>query len=226
MPKVELYLARVSVTCHGPWLLLSEAKVDYELKDIDIPKGETRTPEFMAMNPMHSVPTLKDADGTCVWESNAILRYIANKYPSARKFYPEDPKARALCDMALDWRSNVLYSAIGDVVYPKFGFAPEDAAKAAKGIERLTNDLDGAFKVLTEFFLKGKPFVGGDQPSIADFAIVPAFNFLDVAPEVTIPDAITQYRERFLKATGYSEIENGAGGFGVKQFVAMKKGEK
>ena len=84
------------------------------------------------MNPNHQVPTFKDADGFVVFESNAIMRcpsspsissncdpgtgcacrYICNKYPEARQYYPSDPKLRAKIEMALDWRHLSWYKQV------------------------------------------------------------------------------------------------------------------
>ena len=223
---VELYLMRPSVHTHGAWMLLKQAGVEHELKDVDLMKGEQNTPEYKAMNPLHTVPTLKDGD-QCVWESNAIVRYIVNKYDSAKKFYPEDLKTRTHCDMALEWKQNTLYKGLADVVYPIMGFSPknEDAHNAA--IAKFQADCkDGYFYTFENFFLNGKKFICGDEPTIADFVIAPCFEFIDICDEIKYPAAITEYRKRFCAATGYDEMANGMGGFGTRQMVEMKRPKK
>lgn len=42
--------------------------------------AELRTPEFLALNPHHTLPTIEDTDGTVVFESNAIMYYLREKY--------------------------------------------------------------------------------------------------------------------------------------------------
>ena len=54
------------------------AKVDFKLTDLDLFAGEQNKPEFLAINPAHCVPTLKDGDFS-IWESRAIMQYICNK---------------------------------------------------------------------------------------------------------------------------------------------------
>jgi glutathione S-transferase len=52
-------------------------------------KGENVTPEFLAMNPFHTLPTLKDSDGTAVFESNAIVWYLREKYGDSQHLLPQ-----------------------------------------------------------------------------------------------------------------------------------------
>ncbi|KAJ9465933.1 Glutathione S-transferase 1 [Diplonema papillatum] len=220
----ELYLARVSVNCHGPWLALELGGVEHEVKDVDLMKGETRTPEFLAMNPAHCVPTLKDGE-TSLWESNAIMRYICTKYDGAKKFYPSDPKARGICDLVLDWRQTTLYKTIGEATYGTLGFAEISEEKAAAAVAALKRENDGGFAML-EYFLGSKPFVCGDDVTIADFAVVTGLKFLEVIPDkVTLPPKIAEYVARFNEKTKYEEIADGKGSFGINAYIKMKLGQ-
>jgi glutathione S-transferase len=58
---------------------------------------------YRALNPNALIPTITDADGFTLWESNAILRYLAAKHGGER-FWPSDPAARALADRWMDWQ--------------------------------------------------------------------------------------------------------------------------
>jgi len=69
--------------------LMVEAGIDYDENEVDLMGGAQYTPEFLAMNPNHSVPTIKDGD-VCINESNAILRYLCNKH-GLDNWYPTDP---------------------------------------------------------------------------------------------------------------------------------------
>jgi glutathione S-transferase len=90
------------------------------IKPLDMMKGETRTPEFLALNPNHTCPTLEYETGKAIIESNAILRYVANA-AKAEHVYPTEPIARAHVDSALDWQS-CSAKFIGAVAYPHLGF--------------------------------------------------------------------------------------------------------
>lgn len=69
----------------------------------------TQTPEFLALNPNGLVPVLVDGDFV-LWESNAIIRYLANRYGGAH-LYPVEPHARARVDQWLDWQTTALNRA-------------------------------------------------------------------------------------------------------------------
>merc|ERR1719199_858624 len=75
----------------------------YKFQMCDIMKGEQKSPDFLAMNPFHEVPSGKMADGTCLYEHAAMLRFLALKY--APETYPDDLKQRLLIDAAMDKRA-------------------------------------------------------------------------------------------------------------------------
>ena len=91
-----LYSMRRSGNCYKVRLALSQLDIPHELIEIDILKGETRTPEFLAKNPSGHVPLLEVEPGRYIAESNAILWYIAGHTP----LVPDDRIGRA--DM-LQW---------------------------------------------------------------------------------------------------------------------------
>jgi glutathione S-transferase len=78
-----LYSMRRSGNCYKVRLAFEQLGVQYKLIEIDILKGETRTPEFLAMNPNGHVPLLEVTPGRYLPESNAILTYIATGTPLA-----------------------------------------------------------------------------------------------------------------------------------------------
>ena len=91
-----LYSMQRSGNCYKVRLALAQVRAPYRLVEVDILRGETRTPEFLAKNPSGHVPLLEVAPGRYLPESNAILWYIAGGTPLA----PEDRIDRA---EALQW---------------------------------------------------------------------------------------------------------------------------
>src|SRR4029077_9016158 len=91
-----LYSMQRSGNCYKARLALAQLNIPYEIIDIDILKGDARTPDFLAMNPSGRVPVLEVAPGRYISESNAILWYIAGGSPLA----PEDRIDRT---NALQW---------------------------------------------------------------------------------------------------------------------------
>ena len=80
-------------------------------------KGEHLTPEYLKLNPHHTIPTLDD-DGFVLYESRAIITYLVDKYAPNSSLYPQDVKKRALVDQALQFDGTTLYPTMGMVVYP------------------------------------------------------------------------------------------------------------
>jgi len=92
----KVYGDRFSGNCYKVKLLLSLLGCDFEWVAVDILKGGSRTPGFLAMNPNGKVPVLEIEPGTWVGESNAILCYLADGTP----YLPDDRLARA---RAFEW---------------------------------------------------------------------------------------------------------------------------
>src|SRR5512138_234092 len=78
-----------------------ELDLDYERHDAGMQFGVTKTPEYKKMNPNSLVPTIED-DGFVLWESHAIVRYLAAKHGMGT-LCPGDPRARADADRWMDW---------------------------------------------------------------------------------------------------------------------------
>ncbi len=87
-----------------------ELGIPFEREDYGGKFGKTKDAEYLAMNPNATVPTIID-DDLVVWESNSIVRYLANKYDDGT-LYPKDPKERALGELWMDWQISVLRGAI------------------------------------------------------------------------------------------------------------------
>jgi len=149
--------------------------------------------EFLKINPYHTMPTLEFADGTGLWESNSILRYLALKYKLSQ--FPTDLQDMARVSQAMDYRQTILYPAISKVAYFYLGFSQtkpseDDEKNLAKELERFAT-----------IYLKDGKFVGGfSSPTLADFCIATAFCFLEGKKGREFPKAVEAYVERFTKA--------------------------
>ena len=92
-----LYSMQSSGNCYKPRLLMHQLGIDFRLVDIDSGSGETRTPEFLALNPNGRVPLLVLPDGRRLSESNAMLVYLAE----GTGYLPADRYDRAICNQWL-----------------------------------------------------------------------------------------------------------------------------
>ena len=116
---LELYGHPRSPPCRSVQLILDELELEYKYNFLDFIKGEHMSPEYLALNPQHSMPMLKDGDVT-VLESRAIMSYVINKYASKEmkeKLYPQEPvELRAKIEERLYFDMGVLYGAYANSV--------------------------------------------------------------------------------------------------------------
>jgi glutathione S-transferase len=148
--------------------LIHELDLPVTLVTVDMQKGEHKSPEFLAKNPNGKVPTLED-DGFFLWESNAILCYLAAKKPESG-LLPADARGMAQVQQWLQWHATTFSSSTTEVmmetVYAKLFGRSKDEAKYAAGMEKVRRDLGVLEKTLAD-----KEFVCG-KLSIADFSLV------------------------------------------------------
>lgn len=165
-------------------LLLLEAKAPFIVHEVDLAQDNVRS----AGNPHGKVPCWLDYDGSCVWEANAIMRYVCDKYDLDPRFYFHDSDSlKCRVDMALDWCHTALAIHIGHVMDPEL-HEQDDLSDLPGGRIALEKD----YKVLTDYFLRETPFVGGDEPDIADFTICMHLLLL-FATAHPPPDRVRQY---------------------------------
>lgn len=126
--------------------------LDVDIHHVSFKDKETESPEYRAINPMGKVPALTDGDFR-LWESNAILTYLATKFPET-KALPTDPRGRADVDRWLHWQSCHLMPAMG-------------ALKVAdeKDLSKVTPLLH-----ILDHQLKGRDYILGSL-TVVDFAI-------------------------------------------------------
>ncbi|CAN7776454.1 glutathione S-transferase family protein [Caballeronia sp. LjRoot34] len=151
-------------------------KVMWLIGELDLPHehipaggsfGLTQSVEFLAMNPHGRVPVIKDSDGTIVWESHSILRYLAARYGSPR-FWSEDAGQRSQADRWMDWSQSSLQPAFLTGVFWGFYRMPE-ALRNAKSIDENLGRCAQYFQLLDRV-LAERPFIAGDSLSLGDIA--------------------------------------------------------
>ena len=145
-------------------LLLALLEQPYRWVELDIMKGETRTPAFLAKNPNGRIPALELDDGTYLAESDAILWYLAEGTP----FLPGERTARA---QVLQWMFFEQYSHEPYVATPRFilKHLPADSPRRAELPKRL--EQGRAALAVMERHLTGKRYLVGERYSIADMAL-------------------------------------------------------
>ncbi|MFI4974799.1 MAG: glutathione S-transferase family protein [Caulobacterales bacterium] len=125
--------------------------------------GIRGTPEFLAMNPHNWVPVIDD-DGTIVWESQAIVRYLAAAH-GAGTLWDTDPGRRAYADMWMDWNATTLQRDFGALFWAWFRTPPAQRDQAR--IAELQAASDADFGKL-DVALAKRPFLAGDHLTMGD----------------------------------------------------------
>lgn len=143
-----------------------ELGLEFQRHDVGGKFGKLDTPQYKAMNPNSLVPTVQDGDLT-LWESNAIVRYLAAKH-SAGKLWPADPGARALSDRWMDWQASVMQPAMREVFWGLIR-TPADQRDAAK-IEQSRIETEKAFRLL-DAHLAGSAYLGGTSFTMGDIPV-------------------------------------------------------
>jgi len=144
----------------------AELGLAYDRVDAGMAYGVVNTPEYKAMNPNSRVPTIED-DGLVLWESNAIVRYLAAKHGMGG-LCPSDLKVRADADRWMDWIS----LHVGPTITPAFWQlirTPADKRDMA-AVETSAKQTGEAFRVL-EQGLAGRQYVAGDTFTMGDIPV-------------------------------------------------------
>ena len=207
-------------------IFVRAAGLDFEEADV---WGQTTSPEYLEKYPAHLTPMLEE-EGLprgSLGESCAIMQYLCNKH-GLDEFYPKDPGQRAMVDNAMFYLIGTFYPLLTRATYPRLGFPqyPGEVATSAADDEmkaRAQQDAEAALAepldVFRAFFLEGKPFIGGANPSIADMRLAATLEFLR-AIDYEFPAWAEEYMERMEAALGEAYSEPAAD---VRGYIAQVK---
>jgi glutathione S-transferase len=145
--------------------LADELALDFEHIPAGGSFGGLDTEEFRARNPHQKVPVLQD-DEVVLWESQAILRYLAARYGRGR-FWSPDPAIESRSDRWVEWSSTTLLPAFTRLFWGFFR-TPE-AARNTAAIEKSLADTAHCYALLDEM-LSSQPYIAGHDITLADIA--------------------------------------------------------
>ena len=112
---IEIHGMAASAPCRIPYMTCEVLGLDYTMVKCDLRAGDHMKPEYLKMNPQHTVPCMKDGD-FCINESRVIATYLVNKYGKDDKLYPKDVVTRAIVDQRLYFDMGVFYKSFGECV--------------------------------------------------------------------------------------------------------------
>jgi glutathione S-transferase len=226
MAAITLNILKPSVNNLTVRIFVRAAGLDFEELDV---WGKTTTPEYLAKYPAHLTPMLEEEGlpkGT-LGESCAIMQYLCNKH-DLEQFYPKDPARRAMVDNAMFYLIGTFYPLLTRATYPALGFGqyPGEVATSdaddemkAKAQQEAEAALAEPLDVFRAFFLDGQPFIGGDNPSIADIRLSATLEFLR-AIDYELPDWAEEYMVAMETSLGDAYAEPAAD---VRGYIASVK---
>ena len=170
---LKLYEYAPSGNCYKIRLLLTQLEIPFERIQVDILKGETRTPEFIQKNPNGKIPLLEIEPGKYLPESNAVLYYLSQNTP----FFPTDTFKQA---QIMQWMFFEQYSHEPNIATSRYWISvlgkAEEYQQALEQKKKLGNQALGVM----EQHLKHHSFFVGEVYTIADICL---FAYTHVADE-------------------------------------------
>jgi glutathione S-transferase len=141
-------------------------RLDFEL--VDLTKGQSRTLEFLALNPTGRTPVLVDGDFK-LWESNAIMQYLASRVPNS--LWPGDARARADILRWQSWQLAHWANGCDPLIFERLvkaflNVGAPDPAIVAKGIESFNREAS-----VLDAHLAKQPYLAGKELTLADFSV-------------------------------------------------------
>lgn len=161
---LKVWGRKTSVNVQKVMWAVAEVGQPHERIDAGGAFGRTDTPEYAAMNPNRLVPVLDD-DGFTLWESNAIVRYVADRHGRGG-LSPTDLQARARADQWMEWANTSLYADIISTIF--WGLIRTPAADRNNDAIRSSIKRAGEKLGVLDAHLAGRAYILGDTLTMAD----------------------------------------------------------
>ncbi|XP_055607627.1 glutathione S-transferase 1-1-like [Uranotaenia lowii] len=162
---ITLYYYPMGPPARAIILLIKELGLNVQLKVVDLQAGETRTEEFLKMNPQHTVPTLDD-NGFYLWESRAILAYLVETYSPGHTLYPTIPRERAAINRILHHDLSTLYA------HTTLKLMPIWMRQTTVVSEDMKKEFYEALEKLERYLIRNEWFAG-ENITLADISLLP-----------------------------------------------------
>ncbi|KAI1835467.1 hypothetical protein DTO027I6_2848 [Penicillium roqueforti] len=183
--------------------------------------GKTnRTPDFLSKFPLGKVPAFEGADGTTLFESDAITQYIAESGPAAAQLTGATSAERATIRQWICFAQGEILDPVTQLALPRLGIRPFDEKVEETNLARLERSLE-----CLETHLKGRTwFASKEKLSLADITVAAALVWgfsmaIDAEMRAKYPSVVAWY-ERTLETEGVKEA------FGEKQFIEKRQDPK
>jgi glutathione S-transferase len=199
---MRLYYHPFSTNARRALMTAIHLGVPLERVVIDLRKGEHKQPEYLKLNTNGKVPTLDD-DGFVLWESRAIMMYLADKTPG-QTLLPQDVRGRADVTHWMFWDAVHFSPALQIIMFervvkPLLGHGAPDAKEIERG-EKLTAPL----MAVLDGHLAGRTWLCGDAVTLADLSLATPLVLAERA-QVALPENVSAWFSRVQALPAYQQ---------------------
>ncbi|XP_072462942.1 glutathione S-transferase theta-2-like isoform X1 [Notamacropus eugenii] len=193
--SLKLYLDFLSQPCRVLYFFAKVNRIPFELQTVELFRGQHLTDDFAKVNRLKRLPAMKDGDFTLA-ESVAILHYLSQKYKTPDHWFPTDLQARARVEEYLYWHGDSIRGTLGTVLWIQVLGPLIDVHVPKEKVDKNRAFITKLLQHLEQSFLQDKPFLTGDQISVADLMA------LEELMQVWGTDSVLRWRRRRLEAKG------------------------
>lgn len=180
----------------------TELDIPYERIDAGLQYGVNDTPEYRAMNPNGLVPTIDDG-GFILWESHAVVRYLARNHGIGR-LWPEDVRTAADADRWMEWYSTTLWPNVRPIFHTLVRTPPEKRNMAL--VEEHRKLLAGNWQIL-DAHLASRDYVAGASFTMGDIPLaVAAYRWFNLPVERPAQANVERWYARICERRAFKEV--------------------
>lgn len=195
------YTAPLSGNGRKVHMFLEEVGAPYQLVRLDLMKSEQKNPEYLKLNPNGKVPTLVH-DDFVLWESNAILLYLAEQFPAA-KLLPTGAQDRARVFQWLLFEQTTFRPPLS-LLFRQIRFTPTERQDHT-AIEQAWTEVRTNLHIL-QTVLAGRDYIGGTF-SVADMAVLPyVYLATNLSTNLSLWPAVATYYQRLSIRPSWKKV--------------------